>query len=218
LRKDIWWTNRRHRQYWEKTQNEHTRTTGIIGTRLIMVKPETPAVLRQDTWWINQRHRQYCDKIHNGQTKDTGSTLVYSFCVLSQYCPCLCFVHFLSCLNTVCVTGLSIMCLLSILPVSGLSILGLVSKLPVSLVYLFCVLSQCFLWLVCPFCVLSQYCHGLIRGTCSIETRLRIDKPETQVVLRQDIWWTNQRHRQYWDKTQNGQTSHKKHWDKTQNR
>ena len=29
--------------------------------------------------------------------------------------------------------------------------------------------------------------NGLIRGTFSIETRLRIDKPETQVVLRQDI-------------------------------
>jgi hypothetical protein len=29
--------------------------------------------------------------------------------------------------------------------------------------------------------------NGLIRGTCSIETILRIDKPETQVVLSQGI-------------------------------
>jgi ketosteroid isomerase-like protein len=32
-----------------------------------------------------------------------------------------------------------------------------------------------------------------------------MDKPETQAVLRQDTEWTNQKHRQYWDKTQNGQ-------------
>jgi hypothetical protein len=35
-----------------------------------------------------------------------------------------------------------------------------------------------------------------------IETRHKMDKPETQVVLGQ---------------THNGQTSHKQHWDKTQN-
>jgi hypothetical protein len=31
-------------------------------------------------------------------------------------------------------------------------------------------------------------------------------KPETEAVLRQVTEWTSQRHRQYWDKTQNGQT------------
>ena len=41
LRQDTYWTNQRHRQYWEKTHNEHTRTTSIIGTRYIMDKPET---------------------------------------------------------------------------------------------------------------------------------------------------------------------------------
>jgi hypothetical protein len=33
-----------------------------------------------------------------------------------------------------------------------------------------------------------------------------VDKPKTQAALRQDTEWTNQRHRQYWVKTQNGQT------------
>jgi hypothetical protein len=37
--------------------------------------------------------------------------------------------------------------------------------------------------------------NGLIRCTCSIETRLRIDKPETHAALKQDTEWTNQRHR-----------------------
>ena len=33
-----------------------------------------------------------------------------------------------------------------------------------------------------------------------------MDKPETQAVLGQDTEWTNQIHRQYCDKIQNGQT------------
>jgi hypothetical protein len=33
-----------------------------------------------------------------------------------------------------------------------------------------------------------------------------MDKPETHPVLKQDAEWTNQRNRQYWDKTHNGQT------------
>ena len=33
-----------------------------------------------------------------------------------------------------------------------------------------------------------------------------MDKPETQAVLGQETEWTNQRHRQYSDKTSNGQT------------
>ena len=33
-----------------------------------------------------------------------------------------------------------------------------------------------------------------------------MDKPETHAVLKQDAEWTNQRNRQYWDKTHNGQT------------
>jgi hypothetical protein len=40
----------------------------------------------------------------------------------------------------------------------------------------------------------------------SIEKRHRMDKPVIQAVLRQDTNWTNQRHRQYWDETHNGQT------------
>jgi hypothetical protein len=47
---------------------------------------------------------------------------------LSQYCPCFWFVLSVSFLNTACV--------------SGLTILYLVSMLPVSLVCSFCVLSQ----------------------------------------------------------------------------
>jgi hypothetical protein len=54
--------------------------------------------------------------------------LICSSCVLSQYYMSLWFVHFRSCPNNACVSGLSIMYLVSILPVS----------------------------LVCPFCVLSQ--------------------------------------------------------------
>ena len=64
--------------------------------------------------------------------------------------------------------------------------------------------------------------NGQTRDTCSIKTSHKMDKPETEAVLsqhtewtsqpeteavlRQDTEWTNQRHRQYWDKTQNGQT------------
>ena len=33
-----------------------------------------------------------------------------------------------------------------------------------------------------------------------------MDKQDTEAVLRQDTEWTSQRHRQYWDKTRNGQT------------
>jgi ketosteroid isomerase-like protein len=33
-----------------------------------------------------------------------------------------------------------------------------------------------------------------------------MDKSKTNAVLRQDTEWTNQKLRQYWDKTQNGQT------------
>jgi hypothetical protein len=53
-----------------------------------------------------------------------------AICVLSQCFLCLWFVHSVSCPNTVCVFGLSILCLVSILPLS----------------------------LACPFCVLSQNC------------------------------------------------------------
>jgi hypothetical protein len=138
------------------------------------------------------------------------------FCVLSQYCLCLWFVHSVSCFNTACVSGLSILCLVPIPPVS----------------------------LACPLCVLYTQ-NGQTRDRGSIETRHIMDKPETQAVLGQDREWTNQRHRQYWNKIQNGQTrdtgsietrhkmdkpkkqavlrqgtkwadqSHKNHWDKT---
>jgi hypothetical protein len=40
----------------------------------------------------------------------------------------------------------------------------------------------------------------------NIETRHIMKKPEKEEALRQDTKWTNQRHRQHWDKTQNGQT------------
>ena len=49
LRQDTKWTNRRHRQYWDKTQNGKTRDTGSIGTRHRIDKPETQAVLGRDT-------------------------------------------------------------------------------------------------------------------------------------------------------------------------
>jgi hypothetical protein len=35
-------------------------------------------------------------------------SLACPFCVLSQYCLCLCLVHSVSCLKTACVSGLSI--------------------------------------------------------------------------------------------------------------
>jgi hypothetical protein len=92
----------------------------------------------------------------------------------------------LSCLNTACVSGLSIVCFVAILLVS----------------------------LVCPFSVLSQCClclwfvHSVscLNAAGSIEKRHKLDKPMIQAALRQDTKWTNLRHRQYWDKTQNGQT------------
>ena len=33
-----------------------------------------------------------------------------------------------------------------------------------------------------------------------------MDKTKTHALLRQDTDWTNQKLKQYWDKTQNGQT------------
>jgi hypothetical protein len=33
-----------------------------------------------------------------------------------------------------------------------------------------------------------------------------MDNSKTEEALRQDTEWTNQRHRQYWDEKQNGQT------------
>ena len=113
--------------------------------------------------------------------------LISPLCVLSQYRMCLWFVPFVSCLNSVSVTGLSIMCLLSILPVSLVCPFSVLFQsclflwffhsvsypnaacdwfahyvsvpiLPVSLVCPFCVLFQCRrLCLVFPFCVLFQY-------------------------------------------------------------
>ena len=49
LRRDTEWTNHRHRQHCEKTENGQTRDTGSIETRCIMDKPEKQAVLRQNT-------------------------------------------------------------------------------------------------------------------------------------------------------------------------
>jgi ketosteroid isomerase-like protein len=188
------WTNQRHSQYWDKTQNGQTRDTGNRVIRCRMDKPETHAVLRQDTKWTSQRQRQYWDMTHNGQAIDTCSintihrmdkpetqthlatrlpvSLVCPFCVLFQYCLCLWFVHFAYCFNIACVSGLSILCL--------------VPKRH---------RQSC-----------SKMQNGQTRDTCSIKTRNKMDKPETEAVLRQDVEWTNQRHRQYWDKTHNGQT------------
>ena len=45
LKQDTEWTNRRHRQYLDKTE--------------LIDKPETHAVLKQDAEWTNQRNRQY---------------------------------------------------------------------------------------------------------------------------------------------------------------
>jgi hypothetical protein len=49
LRQDTEWTNQRHRQHWDETQNGQTRDTGSFETRKRMDKPETQAVLREDT-------------------------------------------------------------------------------------------------------------------------------------------------------------------------
>jgi hypothetical protein len=219
-------------------ENGQTRDIGSIETRCRMDKPETQAALRQDTEWTNQRHRQYWNKsLWFGHSLSCPNTVCVSglsilclvlilhvslacpFCILSQNCLCLWLVHFVSCLNTACV--------------SGLSILHLVTRLPVSLVCPFCVLSQyclclCFVHsascfniacvsglsilclvsilpvsLVCPSCYnfLKKQClillqtldktervieNGQTRDIGSIETRCRMDKPETQAVLRQD--------------------------------
>jgi hypothetical protein len=61
LRQDTELTNRRNRQYCDKTQNVQTRDTGgSIETRHRMDKPETQSSkLKQNTEWTNQRHRQY---------------------------------------------------------------------------------------------------------------------------------------------------------------
>jgi hypothetical protein len=61
LRQDTKWTNKKHRQYWEKTQNGQFQDRGSIETRHRMDKPETQEALGQDTEWTNQRHRQYWD-------------------------------------------------------------------------------------------------------------------------------------------------------------
>jgi hypothetical protein len=100
-----------------------------------MDKPETHAALKQDTEWTYQRHRQYWDKTYNGQTRDTGSIETRHIIDKPETQTALrsmwlWFVHSVSCPNTACVSGLSILYLVTILPV----------------------------YLVCPFCVLSQYC------------------------------------------------------------
>jgi hypothetical protein len=137
LKQDREWTNQRHRQLWNKTENGQTRDTGSIERRHIMDKPVTLTELRQDTKGTNQRHMR----------------LVCPFCVLSQYCLCLRFVHHMSYLNATCV--------------SGLSILSLVSMLHVPLISPLCVLSQyrmC-LWFV-PFvsCLNSVSVTGLTQN------------------------------------------------------
>ena len=53
LRQDTEWTNQRHRQYWDKTQNGQTRDRDSIETICKMDKPETQASLGQDTEWTN---------------------------------------------------------------------------------------------------------------------------------------------------------------------
>jgi hypothetical protein len=167
---------------------------------------------------------QYWGRTHNGQTSETGSI---ARCVLSQYSRCLWFVHYVTCPNNACVSGLSFPCPVSVMPVYGLSILCVLSHcclclvcqitlsclntsyVSVFLVYPFRVLSQycrC-LWfihqvsLVYPSSVFSQYCMCLwfvhCVFTCNFETRHIMDKPETHAVLSQDRKWTNQRHRQY---------------------
>jgi hypothetical protein len=133
---------------------------------------------RKDREWTNQRHRQYWNKMQNGQTRETGSIetkhimnkpetqavlLVCPFSVLFQSCLCLWFIHSLSYPNASCDWSSHSVSCPNTAWVSDLSII-------------------CFghmrYW--------DRTHNGLIRGTCSIETRLIIDKPETQVVLRQN--------------------------------
>jgi ketosteroid isomerase-like protein len=73
LRQDTKWTNQRHMQYWEKTQNGQFQDRGSIETRHRMDKPETQAVLGRETEWADQSHKKHWDKTQNGQTRDTGS-------------------------------------------------------------------------------------------------------------------------------------------------
>jgi hypothetical protein len=99
--------------------------------------------------------------------------LVCPLCVLSQYCMCLWFVHFQYCLNTACVSGLSIMCLASMLHVSLVCPLCVLSQKRLCLwfvhsvsclnnacisgLFILYALSQCLpVSLVCPLCVRSQ--------------------------------------------------------------
>jgi hypothetical protein len=160
---------------------------------------------------------QYSDKTRNGQTKDTGSietihtmdkpeTHANTAGVFGLSIKCLWFIHQVSSPNIACVSGLSIVCIVSILPVSlvcplrvlseycmclwlvhyisypntacvsGLSIMCFVSILPVSL--------------VCPFPVLTQYCMRLwfvhYVSCLKVACEHTMDKPETHAILGED--------------------------------
>jgi hypothetical protein len=137
-----------------------------IGKRHRMDNSKTEEVLRQDTEWTNQRHRKHWDKTQNGQTRDTDSIGTRPSYVLSQYYPCLWFINSESCFNAACASDQSIMCPI---PIPHVSLTQAVLREDTTGT------SQRHMryW--------DRTHNGLIRGTCSIETRLRIDKPETRV-------------------------------------
>jgi hypothetical protein len=90
--------------------------------------------------------------------------LVCPLCVFSQYCMCLWFVHFRYCLNTACVSGLSILCLASIMLVSlvcSFSVPCLNACLCLWFVHYVSGLSNACVSAFSILSVLSQYCPCL---------------------------------------------------------
>jgi hypothetical protein len=147
-----------------------------------MDKPERHVVLRQDTCVFGLSIKCLLSILH--------VSLMYPSCVFFQYCMCLWLVHYVSHPHTACVWFVHHVSCLNTTCLSGLSISGLVPIMPASL--------------VCPLCILYQYClclwfvhqrhmqywkkthDGYIRDTCNIERRHLMDKPKTHATLRQD--------------------------------
>jgi hypothetical protein len=189
LRQDTWWINQRHRQYCDKTQNlcpfslacPNTACVSGLSIHSVLSKYCLCLWLFYSVYieWTNQKHRQYWDKTEWIDKPDNGSIETrhrewtnHTQALLRQDTEWTNHRHrhlilTVSLVYPSCVLSQYCMCLwfdhsescLNASSVSDLSIMCLVPILPVSL--------------VCPFCVLSQWCTG------SIETRHRMDKPET---------------------------------------
>jgi hypothetical protein len=127
-------------------------------------------VLRQDIWWTNQRHRQHWDETHNGQPRVTSSIGITHRMDKPRHRQ-ICYP------NTACVTGLSLLCLVSILPVSLVCPLCVFSQYclclwfsPFSVLFqsclcfgllVLCLIPMLLVTLVCPLCFSCQYCLSL---------------------------------------------------------